>query len=190
MNEFTSLRHRAKFRRDKLIEAAHAEYSATLVQIEKLQLDMLGRTTTRRKSLARCVDSVIPTDAPFTCREIIAKLEALDPGRLWHQKNVTVHLTRLREKGIVKRIKRAAGNDGAVYARAELDVKVAPLDDLTLLETIKQVLVKPMTATEVALAVVEAGYRTHMPPSRMRNYVVRKLGQGKFKRVGEKWMAG
>ncbi len=63
-----------------------------------------------------------------------------------------------------------------------------PLDDMTLEQAIHRVLTRPMTVTEVAVAVIEAGYQSTMSRNNLRNHVGRLLAKGDFKREGGKWV--
>src|SRR5688572_1575424 len=100
MNEFTALRIRAREKRDKLIAEARKEYDATLVAIAALEQDLLGKVSSRHKTISACIESVIPREDSFTVGYILAGLEALDPGRVWRKRSIDSHLSRLREKGI------------------------------------------------------------------------------------------
>lgn len=187
---FIQLRAGAREKRDKLIDEARAAYEATLVDIARLEQDMLGKVPTRHKSISASIDSVIPRMDTFTTADIMASLEALDGGRVWRKRSIDSHISRLRERGLVKRIKRATIREPAVYVRSEITVKVAPLDDMTLVQVIRQVLTRPMSTTEVVVAVVEAGYQSTMRKGNLRNHVARTLAKGGFGRDGAKWVAG
>lgn len=187
MKEFIALRAKARERRDKVIAEARREYEYQLVQIAKLEQDLLGKVSSRHKSISAAVDSVIPRDRSFTTVDVMTGLEAMDPTRVWRKRSVDFVMTRLRERGIIKRLKRASIHEPAVYARSEAPVKPAPLADMTLLQVIGKVLAKPMTSTEVVVAVLEAGYETAMGRNNLRNHVVRELGRAGFKSDGGKW---
>lgn len=64
-----------------------------------------------------------------------------------------------------------------------------PLDDATLAEVIQRVLVRPMTTTEGVVAVVEAGYRSTMKRTALRNHVTRVLTR-RCVSDGAKWGLG
>src|SRR5438105_760429 len=117
MNEFTKLRERAREKRDKAIALARSEYAATLVQIATLEQDLLGKVSTRYKRISACIESVIPRDRPFNTTDIMTALEALDPGRVWRKRAVDSHIFRLRERGLVRRMRKAKGTEPAVYVR-------------------------------------------------------------------------
>ena len=187
MNEFNLLRQRAREKRDKLIGEARAEYEATLVQIAKLEQDLCGKVSSRHRSISSCIESVIPSDRPFTTADIMAGLDALDPWRVWRKRSVDNNLSRLRERGLVKRPRKATLRERAVYARADLgdEGESRPLRDY-----LADVVVKPMTVTEIAVAVREAGFRTTMTGRALRGYVTQELREGEFRREGEKWRVG
>jgi len=187
-NEFNALRQRARDKRDKAIAEARREYEAQLVQIAALEQDLLGKVSSRYKKISAAIESVIPRESEFTTGYILAGLEALDPRRTWRKRSIDNHISRLRERGLIKRLKRATVHEPAVYARTEAPVKSAPLDDMTLLEVIGKVLgMRPMTTTEVCVAVLEAGYQTTMAKTALRNHVTRQLSRGGFRCEGGKW---
>jgi DNA-binding transcriptional ArsR family regulator len=190
--EFTKLRAMAREKRDRAIKHAHSEYEATILQIAKIEQDLLGKESSRHRKISASIERCIPRDATFTVNSILKALEALDPGRVWRRRSVEHHITRLREKGIVRRIRRSKNNDGAIYALA--DAKIAeepvPFGSLTLPEAARQTLTKPMTTVEIALALLEAGYETSMDRIALRTAVSVALRKGKFKEEDGKWMAG
>ncbi|MEX2187324.1 MAG: hypothetical protein WD875_11035 [Pirellulales bacterium] len=185
MREFNQLRALARGKRDKIVAAARADYEATLVQIAKLEQDLLGKVSSRYRKISAAIESVIPSDRTFTTADILAGLEAMDPGRVWRKRSIDSHLSRLRERGLVKRLRKATLRERAVYARADLGTEG---ESRPLREYIGDVLVKPMTVTEVAVAVVEAGYRTTMKGRGLRNHVARELREGGYRRGGERWL--
>src|SRR5687767_11413414 len=81
--EFNTLRLRAREKRDRLMAEVRAEYESTLVQIARLEQDLLGTRNHKYKKISAAIEAVIPSDRPFTTRDIMAALEALDPGRVW-----------------------------------------------------------------------------------------------------------
>jgi hypothetical protein len=186
-NEFNALRARARDRRDKAIAAARSEYEAVLVQIATLEQDLFGKLGSRYRSISQAIQSVIPKDTPFNTADLMAALEALDPGRAWRKRSVDWTLVTLRRKGIVKRIKRATIHEPAVYLMGEAP-QVVPLGDMTLIQCIGNVLAGPMNTTEVCVAAVEAGYRTSMSQQNLRNHVHRLLKKNGYKQDGGKWM--
>lgn len=140
--------------------------------------------------MAVAIDSLIPRETTFTYLDIKTGPEALDPGRIWKERTIHAHLSKLREKGMIRRLKRATQSSFTIYVRAEVLVKLNPLDDMTLAEVVAQVLTKPMTTAEVMVAAIEFGYRSTMPPRRLQKYVGVVLRRGEFRRDGEKWTAG
>jgi hypothetical protein len=187
-NEFIALRTRARDKRDKAIAVARREYEAALVSIAALEQDLLGTHPTGRKNISSAIEAVIPRETTFTTVDLMAALEASDSTRNWHKRSVDWTLSRLREKGIVKRLKRASIHEPAVYVRADVNAKAVPLDDMTLLQVIGNVLTKPMTSMEVVVAVLEAGWQTSMSRTNMRNHVVRTLKKNGFKVVAGRWV--
>lgn len=190
MNEFAELRKRARERRDKLIAAAYSEWESTLGRIAELEQDLLGRDPVNHKSVASCVDAVIPTDSPFTTVDVMKALEALDAGRVFRKRSVDNHIYRLREKGLVRRLKRAQGREPALYARVGVDVPAIPFEGKTMREVMVEVLAdKSMTQVELALAMIDKGYQTTMKPRALSHAVGAELRRNKedFRKNGGKW---
>src|SRR5665811_2001341 len=96
-NEFNALRARARDRRDKVISEARREYEYQLVQISKLEQDLLGKVSSRYTKISTAVESVIPRESTFTTVDVMASLEALDPRRAWRKRSVDSHIFRLRD---------------------------------------------------------------------------------------------
>ena len=188
MNEFIALRARARDKRDKAVALARAEYEATLVQIAALEQDLLGKESSRHKKVSACIESVLPLERTFTTADIMAGLEALDPGRVWRKRAIDSHLSRLRARGIVRRLSRSKGTaEPAVYVCVGADVPKLPFEDMTLAEVIRAVLTEPMTQTELVVRMLEAGYQSTMSKPHLRNAVGVELRRGGFRSEGGKW---
>jgi hypothetical protein len=56
---------------------------------------LLGAVPTKHRTIASCINSLIPTDRPFTTVDIMAGLEALDPGRVWRKGSIDCHISHL-----------------------------------------------------------------------------------------------
>ena len=194
MEAFTELRRRARERRDKAIAQARDEYAATLRRIAALEQDLLGHDPSTHKTIAACIDSVIPTDRVFTTQDIMAALEALAPRRTWRKRSLDSHLSRLRERGIIRRVKKSQNQQPAVYVRVGVEVTPLPFEDMTLSDVIVEVLSsrQPMRQTELVMAMLEAGYQTTMSPKRLRDAVgvVLRKGGGRFREVDGEWGVG
>ena len=188
MKEFIALRARARDKRDKAIAHAKTEYESTLVQIAALEQDLLGRESSRHKKISACVESVIPNDRPFTTVDILAGLEAIDPGRVWRKRSIDNHLSRLRDRGLVRRMRKSKGLEPALYVRVGADVAKLPFEDMTLPEVIRAVLTQPMTQTELVVRMLEAGYETTMSKPMLRNAVGVELRKDGFGCEGGKWL--
>ncbi len=120
----------------------------------------------------------------------MTSLEALDPGRVWRKRSVDSHISRLRERGVVRRLRKSKGTEPAQYVRVGVKVAPAPFEDKTLLEVIGEVLGgHSMTQTELVVAMLEAGYQSTMEPRAMRNAVgvVLRGDRGRFVVRGGKW---
>jgi hypothetical protein len=117
---------------------------------------------------------------------VLLALEALDHGRVWRKASVARHITFLREKGLLRRVKRAKVNEPASYIRCE-----GPGDneapDKTLRQVILETVTRPMRIVEVVLAVQEAGYRTTMNREHFRTHCIRELKAAGFRLDGGKW---
>ena len=160
-----------------------------MTAIAALEHGLTGRKTRHRK-ISACIESVIPRDEPFTSTEIIAALEALDSSRVWHKWTVDNHITKLRAKGIVRRMRRHKGAERALYVRVGAEVDKLPFEDMTLLEVIRTVLVEPMTQTELTVRMREAGFDSTMDDRTLRNVVGEELRRGGFANHSGKWAVG
>ncbi len=181
--------HARREKRDKAIALARSDYEATLVQIATLEQDLLGKESSRHKQISACVESVIPRDRSFSTVDVMTSLEALDPGRVWRKRSVDSHISRLRERGLVRRMRKAKGTEPAVYVRVGATVPKLAFEDMTLPEVIRAVLDRPMTQTELAVRMLEAGYDTTMEPRALRNAVGVELRKGGFRSEAGKWAA-
>lgn len=193
MNAFIELRKRAREKRDKAIAQAREDYAATLRRIANLEQDLCGRDPSTHKTLSSCIESVIPSDRVFTTLDVMTSLEALDPKRDWRVRTIHGHLSRLRARGIVRRVKRAQKTQPAVYVRVGANVEPLPFEDMTLAEVVEEVLKsrQPMRQTDLVVAMLEAEYQTTMKPKALRNAVGRVLrgDEGRFGEKGGKWVA-
>ncbi|MDP6558243.1 MAG: hypothetical protein QGG71_26505 [Pirellulaceae bacterium] len=175
MKEFSALRTKARERRDKAIKRARDEYAETLVRIANLEQDLVGRDSSTHLKISEAIERVIPDDRTFTTVDVIAGLEALDPGRVWRKRSIDNHISRLRDKGLVRRIKKSKNTEPAVYARMGVEVEAVPFEDMTLPEVIAATLAEPMTQTELVVAIMEAGYDTTMSRRALRDAVGMEL---------------
>ncbi|QDU31789.1 hypothetical protein ETAA8_69490 [Anatilimnocola aggregata] len=192
MNEFAALRKRARDKRDKAIAIVRREYELALTQIATLEQDLLGLESSRHQKISACIERVIPRDEPFNSVDIMAALEALDPTRPWRMHSIHNHIARLRERGIIRRIKRSTIHEPASYVRYEVPVpeNASSVLDMSMSQVIDLVLTRPMTSTEVVVAVREAGYVSTMTKTGFRNHVVDLLNRGKYRQDGGKWLRG
>ena len=108
----------------------------------------------------------------------MAGLEALDPRRVWRKRSVDSHIARLRQKGLVIRLKRSQLRLPAVYAREGVEVEASPFGDMTPKEVVAQVLDRPMSQTELVVAMLEGGYQTSMNPKKLRDAVGGGVARG------------
>lgn len=182
MNEFSALRQQARVRRDKAIADVRERYCATLAHIAELERDLLGREPHKFQMLISCVGQVIPKDREFTTEDVMAGLEALDPRRHWQRQSVNNVMGQLRRRGILRRLRRAGHFEPAVYVVHDAKLN-SPYGDKTLVEVICEVLKgKVMNKTEIAVNMLEGGYRTAMTPKALRHAVgVAMRGCAKFK---------
>ena len=133
---------------------------------------------------------MLPADRTFTTVDVMTALEALDPGKVWRKRSVDSHISRLRERGIVRRVRRAKGTEPAIYARAGVKVAAVPFAGKTLPEVVGEVLAgQSMTQTELVMAMLDAGYDTTMGPRGLRTAVGVILRREKlaFRQKGGKW---
>lgn len=183
-NQFKNLRALARERRDKAIADIRTDYETVLVQIAKLEQQLSGMVTARQRKVCAAIDSVLPVGKSFTTADIMAALRVIDPQRDWSQRAIDSHISRLRLKGILKRLRRSTVDSRAVYARVDFN---AEPESKSLREHIAAVLVRPMTMAEIAVAVLEAGCKTTMKGRCLRNTIARELREGGYKRDGERW---
>ena len=101
---------------------------------------------------------------------------------------VDTHIHRLRELGLIRRVRRARSNEPAMYARVEAPPRGQQVDDTSLMQAIGQALVRPMNTAEVSVAVLESGYQTKMSKSNFRYAVAKALKRAGFTRKGGKWL--
>lgn len=186
MKEFNALRAKARDRRDKALADIRKEYEATLVQIAALEQDLLGKVSTRYRKISTAIESLIPREGSFSTHDIMAGLEAIDPTRNWRKRSLDSYLSRLRDKGIIKRVRRATIHEPALYAMADTDV-ASKADDRTLVQFIRAVLSHPMTTTEVTVAVLEAGFHTAMTRKNLRSTISRELKADGCRCLGGRW---
>jgi hypothetical protein len=188
MTEFFSLRAKARERRDREIAAVKEEYQRNLAQIAELEQRLLGRADPKRIRLSAAIERCIPRDEPFTITSILHALEAMDPSRVWRLASVGRHVRALRERGLVRRLKRATTQEAAQYVRSDGPAKVEPVPkDRTMRDYIAEVLTRPMTTAEVVMGVVAAGFKTTMRAGNLRDYVKRELRAAGFGETGGRW---
>ncbi len=175
---------RAKVRalRDKAIQRARDECKRTLARIATMEFN-------RRTMLSTCVESVIP-DHEFTVVDILAALESLDPIRVWRRHAVNNHLSRMLDRGQIRRTRRSCGRaDPAIYARVEVDAPKRPFFNMSLVHAIAAVRGnRTLNATELTVAIIEAGYETRMSRRTLRDAVgavMRKVGR--FRKDADRW---
>jgi DNA-binding transcriptional ArsR family regulator len=193
MEVFNELRKLAREKRDKAIHEAKGAYEATLARIAALEQDLLGRDLSSHKTIAACIDSVVPTDRPFTTQDIIAGLEAIDPRRNWRKRSIDSHIARLRERGLVRRVRKSQNTSPAVYVRVGVAVEAVPFEDMTLPEVVAKVLSErqPLRTAELTVAMLEAGYQTTMTAKNLRaavGVVLRK--HRRFRETKGTWAVG
>jgi len=191
MNQFTPIRKAALAKRDAAIKQARDEYAETLKRISALEQDILGRDPSTHRTIASCIEILVPSDRTFTTVDIMAGLEAMDPGKVWRKRSVDSHIARLREKEIVRRVRRKSkGTEPAVYARVGVEVETVPFMDIDLAGVVAVMLEgRSLTQTELVVHMLESGYETSMGKKALRNAVGRVLkgDLGRFRREGSRW---
>jgi hypothetical protein len=191
MDEFASLRKLAREKRDRLIATARADYAATFDRIAALERTLRPKWRRPRESIGASVDPLMPQDRPFTIPELMTKLEALNGPLAWPKKSLAVHIYRLQQHGIIRRIRRSSTHRPALFAVAGLEVAPQPFDGMTLAHVCQRLLVRPMNVTELTVAILEAGYRTSQS-KRVFGHSVAAVLRAKgnwFRREGGKWAA-
>jgi hypothetical protein len=189
MDAFNELRKQAREKRDLAVTKARDEYSATLVRIAALEQDLLGRDPSTHRTIASCINSVLPSDRAFTTVDVMAALEALDSRRDWRKRSLDCHISRLREHGVVRRLRKAQNDRPALYVRVGVQTEPLPFEDKRLPEVVREVLEarQPLTSAELTMAMLEAGYQTTMKPKALRDAVGVVLRGGGYRRDGGKW---
>jgi len=148
MQAFTDIRRKALEKREKAIALARQEYAETLARIAAIEQDILGRDSSTHKSISSAVYNILPQDRPFTLDDLMASLEGIAPGRLWRRRSVDSVVFRLREKGILRRLRRSKKNDPAIYVRVGVKVEQRPFENMTIKEVASQLLAeKPPSLT-------------------------------------------
>lgn len=171
-----------------MIATAREEYEANLLAIAKLEQGLLGRLPVHHKQASKCIMQVVPKDRTFTNADLLASLEAIEPRRNWNVRSVNEAISRMRRKGILKRVRRSSGTELAVYAVAELDVPQGAFRDMKLIEAIAAIVkAKPMRQIEIVLHLLEQGYETRMDKRTFRVAVGQSLREGDFVRKGKLW---
>jgi len=144
MKEFIALRAKAREKRDRLINEARRDYEETLTRIAALEQDLLGKDVSSHRKISVCIERVIPTDREFTTVDVVSALEALDPGRVWRKRSIDSHISRMRERGLLRRVRKARNGSNAcepaVYVRRGVEVGPRPFQDMTLQAVIKSML--------------------------------------------------
>jgi predicted transcriptional regulator len=188
MKEFEALRRKARERRDNAILRARNEFETTLLNIAKLEQDLLGRDVSNHKRISACISSVIP-DRAFTTHDILVALKAADPTRNWRARSIDNYIARLRTKGILRRIRKSKGRERAIYVREGIKYDPLPFEDMKLVEVIAQVLGdRSMTQTELVVCMLEAGYDTQRKPNALREAVGQMMrADERFVVKGGKW---
>ena len=189
MNEFNSLRIRAREKRDRSIDLARHEYQAALHRIDELERDLVGNKHSPEMKTGECIDRVMPA-GEFTLHDVLNGLQDLDPKRAWSAKAVGNHLLKLRKRGVLQRTKRSTTGCAARYVRVETVRDKQPFEDQPLSSVLPAVLGnRKMTVLEIAVALLESGFRTKMRRKRLTDaiYAAMLREPERFKREGAKW---
>src|SRR4051812_37945451 len=105
MSGFQQLRAQASAQLASDINRARREYRATIAGIRALESAMSKPVAPSRNltTVIACVRKVVPPDRPFTALDIMAALEAYDRKRRWTKAAIDNAITRLRERGMIRR---------------------------------------------------------------------------------------
>jgi len=134
---------------------------------------------------------VIPTDRTFTTVDILAGLEALDPGRVWRKRLIDGHVSRLRDRGIVRRIRKSKKSEPAIYACVGVNVGSEPFEDMRIEDVVSQVLEDgPMRQSESIVETLERGYQIRMKRQHFSAHIGRVLrgNSDMFKLSADRWL--
>jgi hypothetical protein len=189
MEAFNLLRRKARENRDRIIIQARDDYTASLRRIAELEQDLLGRDRPEHRSIASCIEAAIPSDRVFNVTDILVGLEVIDQRRVWRKRSVDHHISRLRARGLVRRIQKSHGHEPAVYVRVGVKVEPIPFEGMTLPDAIGAMLAEcgPLRTTEIAVKLLERGFHTTMNPKALRDAVGVVLRKGECRKVGDRW---
>jgi hypothetical protein len=193
MEAFNQLRTIARAKRDRIIEQARTDCEKSLAAIESLERELSSKPdpTGRTKSLRAYIVNAIPTDRPFTSRDILQALETTQPWRLWSIGPILSAVAKLRARSIIKRHgKRHGGNELTQYVVVGANAGPAdPFADITFRDAIYAVVQgKSLTLTEINVALLESGWRSVMSPKDLREHIAKVLRKdSRFRREGERW---
>lgn len=187
MDAFIQLRKRAAEKRDRAYKQARDEYKLAITRIAELEQLINGTHIPGRVTTAKAIESVIPEDRPFTSLDIRAGLVALNPDREWRQRAIDNQLYLLKKKGVIRRLRAAGNRRHALFVRNDVDIPPLPFENMRLVDVIAAVLArsaKPMTQTELTVAMLEQGYETDQSKVFLRNHVgnTMKTNPGRFRR--------
>lgn len=189
MNEFQTLRAKARQNRDNAIDRARADYDSAMARIAQLERDLNGNASGKSINLSACMDSVIPSEGEFSTDDLVGLLEARYPETNWPKRTVCGHVYRLRRAGILRRLTIHKKGEPSKYARNGAVVEERPFGDKSLEAVMVETMGgKAMSILELTVAILEAGFQTTTTKSGLRaaiGGVLRK--SGRFVKSGQRW---
>ena len=189
-NQFSAIRALAKERYHTAVAAARAEYRTVLRRIKSLENALAPKDhEPPADSIAHFVEQAMPEDRAFTLSDVMAGLEAIDSDREWPRYTVQKRLQKLCERGDIYLVQRPKSGKPSLYAREGVVVAQLPFQGMTLRQVIEATLTRPMNATEIAVALLEAGYDTAMSHRGLRHEIASILRNGpkRFRKNGNRW---
>lgn len=188
MKPFDELRKLASDRRDHAIESAKSEYRKTLHDIAAMER-RLG-IATQRQTLSEAILSIVPNGREFFLDDVCRWLAANDPGRTFTRGSVGANIRSLVKQGSIKRVRNPQRTKHAAYAVLSLDCDRQERTILDMAEAILRKSGQPMTATEIMVTMIEAGFDPAIEPKRASQSLRRGMSKrtSRFKRNGQKWL--
>lgn len=160
---FDQLRDLAAQQRDRAFSAARKEYESALQDIAALEQCLVYRQPVkrpkeRRDSLIDLITQCVPQDKPFTLDDLVGHIRQAEPDRGFSKQTIRTNVNRLITQGILKRVRRATGNQRALYAVISLNCD-GPRKTLAqwALEVL-HIAQRPMTADEIMVAMIDLGF--------------------------------
>ncbi len=180
MDPIRALQARAAEKRDATIAEARRQYRKDIAAIDAMEkLLPAPRVIDKRQPLGKVpavydlVRQAVRPDTPFTVTDMLAWLAEAHPGAKFHEQSVRSYTSRLCSQGFLRRLYKT-GHMETMYIKAESVVSEGPVESKPLAEMTHEILTaagRPMTVTELIIAMREQGYRKEALPNTLRRAV-------------------